>query len=118
LYLTHTYPNISFVVGRVAQYIQTPHESHWKVVKRILRNIWDIIQFGIHYSSWGNICCLVSPILIGGNPNDGKSTTCYVFSLGSVHNTWACKKHQALVLSSTEAEYRATINASQESLWL
>jgi hypothetical protein len=30
LYLTHTYPDLSFVVGLVARYMQTPHESHWK----------------------------------------------------------------------------------------
>jgi hypothetical protein len=36
LYLTHTCPDISFVVGLVARYMQTPHESHWKESKRIL----------------------------------------------------------------------------------
>jgi hypothetical protein len=36
LYLTHTSPDISFVVGLVARYMQTPHESHWKATKRIL----------------------------------------------------------------------------------
>ena len=36
LYLTHSYPNISFVVGHVSRYMQTPHESHWKAVKIIL----------------------------------------------------------------------------------
>ena len=28
LYLTHSHPNISFLVGLVAQYMQHPHESH------------------------------------------------------------------------------------------
>ena len=51
------------------------------------------------------------------DPNDRKSTTGYVFSLGSGLVTWACKKQQAIALSSAEAEYRATINASQEALW-
>ncbi|KAH9331958.1 hypothetical protein KI387_004066, partial [Taxus chinensis] len=31
---------------------------------------------------------------------------------------WACKKQQAIALSSSEAEYRATITASQQILWL
>ena len=52
------------------------------------------------------------------DPDDRKSTACYVFSLGSGPVTWACKKEQALVLSSIEAEYRATVNANRESLWL
>ena len=51
-----------------------------------------------------------------GDPDDRKSTAGYVFSLGSGPVTWACKKQQALALSSAEAEYRATVNASQEAL--
>ena len=42
----------------------------------------------------------------------------YVFSLGSGPVTWACKKQQAISLSSVEAEYRVVINASEESLCL
>jgi hypothetical protein len=52
------------------------------------------------------------------NDPDEKSTTGYVFSLGSRPVTWACKKQQAISLSSAEAEYRAMVNASQEALWL
>jgi hypothetical protein len=46
LYLTHTHPNLSFVVGLVARYMQTPHESHWKEAKRILRYVRGTVQFG------------------------------------------------------------------------
>jgi hypothetical protein len=53
-----------------------------------------------------------------GEPDDRKSTGGYVFNLGLRPLTWACKKQQVISLSSTEAKYRATINASQESLWL
>ena len=53
-----------------------------------------------------------------GDPDDRKSTAGYVFSLGSGPVTWACKKQQALALSLAEAKYQATVNASQEALWL
>jgi hypothetical protein len=93
LYLTHTHPDLSFVVGIVARYMQTPHERHWKEDKRILCYIHGTIQFGIHYSSGG------TPLLVGftdsdwfGDPDDQKSTAGYVFSLGSGPATWACKK--------------------------
>ena len=36
LYLNHSHPDLSFVIGRVARYMQTPHESHWKAAKRII----------------------------------------------------------------------------------
>ena len=36
LYLTHTRPDLSFVVGLVARFMHQPHESHWKEAKIIL----------------------------------------------------------------------------------
>jgi hypothetical protein len=119
LYLTHTRPNISFVVGIVARYMQTPHESHWKAAKRILRYVCGTVQFGIHYSSGG------TPLLVGftdsdwiGDPDDRNSTTGYVFSLGSGPITWVYKKQHAISLFSAEVEYRAAVNASHEALWI
>ena len=50
--------------------------------------------------------------------DDRKSTACYFFSMGYGLDTWACNKQQALPLSSAEVEYEATVNASQEALWI
>jgi hypothetical protein len=119
LYLTHTHPDLSFVVGLVAQYMQTPYQIHWKAAKRILHYVCGTVHFGIHYSSKGTLLpvgFIVSDWV--DDPNDQKSTACYVFNLGSGPVTWACKKQQAIALSSAEAEYRAAVNASHEALWL
>jgi hypothetical protein len=43
LYLNHTHPDLSFVVGLVARYMKKPHESHWKVAKRILHYVHGIV---------------------------------------------------------------------------
>jgi hypothetical protein len=100
LYLTHTHPDIFFVFGLVAWYMKTPHESHWKATKRILLYFCGTVQFRIHYSLGG------TPLLVGftnsdwaDDPDDQKSTTSYLFSLGSGPVTWACKKQQAIALS-------------------
>ena len=84
LYLTHSRPDISFTVGLVARYMQHPHESHWKVAKRILQYIRRIVQFGINYST------VATPLLVGftnsdwaGDPDERKSTAGYVFTLAS-----------------------------------
>eukprot|EP00253_Pinus_taeda_P006028 PITA_06028 len=84
LYITHTRPDLSFVVGLISRFMQTPHESHWKADKIILRYVRGTIQFGIHYSAEA------SPLLVGftdsdwaGDPDDRKSTGGYVFILGS-----------------------------------
>ena len=37
IYLSHTHPDISFVVSVVSQFMQAPYEKHMKAVNRILR---------------------------------------------------------------------------------
>eukprot|EP00253_Pinus_taeda_P001435 PITA_01435 len=53
-----------------------------------------------------------------GDLNDRKSIAGYVFTLGSGPITWACKKQSDISLSSAEAEYHGTVEASKEALWL
>ena len=52
------------------------------------------------------------------DPDDRKSTTGCVFTLASRPIAWACKKQSAIYLSSIEAEYCGTIEASKEAMWL
>jgi hypothetical protein len=39
LYLIHSIPDLSYVVGAVSKFMQEPHELHWKVEKHILRYV-------------------------------------------------------------------------------
>eukprot|EP00253_Pinus_taeda_P009699 PITA_09699 len=119
LYLTHTRPDLSFVVGLIARLMKNPHESHWKAAKSILRYVRGTVHFGIHYN------VEASPLLVGftdsnwaSDPDDRKSTVGFVFTLGSRPITWACKKQSAISLSSTEAEYHGAVEANKEALWL
>ena len=53
-----------------------------------------------------------------GDHDARRSTTGYMFSLGSRPISW-CKKRQPTVsLSSTESEYRTLTTATQECTWL
>eukprot|EP00253_Pinus_taeda_P026270 PITA_26270 len=70
-------------------------------------------------------CVEASPLLVGfidsnwaGDPDDRKSTTGYVSTLGSGPITWACKKQSVISLSSVEAKYHGTVEASKKTPWL
>jgi hypothetical protein len=65
LYLTHTHPDLSFVVGLVARYMQTPHEIHWKELKGYFSMF--VVQFSSGYITvqGGLLYWLVSLIQIG-----------------------------------------------------
>ena len=47
-----------------------------------------------------------------------KSQLLNVFSLGSTTVTWTSEKQQAISFSSTEIEYKGTVKASCEVVWL
>ena len=50
-YLTITWPNISFLVSVVSQFLQSPYDSHWDVVVHILRYIKGTPGQGVLYEN-------------------------------------------------------------------
>ena len=53
-----------------------------------------------------------------GHKADRRSTSGFVFSLGSGAISWSSKKQPTVALSSTEAEYRGATMAACEAVWL
>ena len=47
-YATITRPEIAFCVNKVCQFMHQPLQSHWQVVKRILRYLQGTLSYGIH----------------------------------------------------------------------
>jgi histone deacetylase 1/2 len=50
-YLAYTRPDISYAVNCVCQFLQTPHDTHWSAVKRILRYLCYTAAYGLHLRS-------------------------------------------------------------------
>lgn len=118
-YLTITRPDIVYGVGLVSRYMETPRESHWRAAKRILRYIKGTMEFGLFYP-YGDEANLVgySDSDWGGDLDERKSTTGYVFFLGSTAFTWNSKKQGVVALSTCEAEYVAVSSTVCEAIWL
>ena len=53
-YLTITHPDISFPISVVSQFLQSPCDSHWDVVIRILRYIKNTTGQGVLYENSGH----------------------------------------------------------------
>ena len=53
-----------------------------------------------------------------GSIFDRRSTSGFMFSLGSAAISWSSKKQPTVALSSTEAEYRGAAMAAYEVAWL
>ena len=53
-----------------------------------------------------------------GDRDNKRSTTGYVFIVGGTTVSWVSKIQSVVALSTTEAEYVATTQASKEMIWL
>jgi hypothetical protein len=119
-YLTCTRrPYILYGVRLVSRYMELPTITHFKVAKRILRYIKGTIDFGLLYPSSNEFKFVgYSDSDWGGDVDDIKSTTGFVFYLGSLAFTWSSKKQPIVTLSTFEAEYVAATSSVCHAIWL
>ncbi|KAE8706377.1 hypothetical protein F3Y22_tig00110393pilonHSYRG00025 [Hibiscus syriacus] len=116
IYLTLTRPDISYAVGVMSRYMQNPKKPHLEAIRRILRYVKSTIDYGLLYKK-AEDCKLVSycDVDYAGDHDTRRSTTGYVFKLGSGTISWCSKRQPMVSLSTTEAKYRAASMAAQES---
>ncbi|RVW25612.1 Retrovirus-related Pol polyprotein from transposon RE1 [Vitis vinifera] len=118
-YLTITRPDISFPVSVVSQFLQSPCDSHWDVVIRILRYIKSTPGQGVLYENRGHTQVVgYTDADWAGSPTDRRSTSGYCVFIGGNLISWKSKKQDVVVRSSAEAEYRAMALATCELIWL
>ena len=120
-YLLHTRPDLSYSVGVLSRFMQSPRESHGAAMKQVLRYLRGSISYGLTFER----SSLKVPKLIGyrdssyeSDPDDGKSTTGHIFYLGESPITWSSQKQDTVALSSCEAEFMAGTEAARQAIWL
>ncbi|RVW54721.1 Retrovirus-related Pol polyprotein from transposon RE1 [Vitis vinifera] len=120
-YLTITRPDISFPVSVVSQFLQSPCDSHWDVVIRILRCIKSTPGQGVLYENRGHTQVVgYTDADWVGSPTDRRSTSEYCVFIGGNLISWKSKKQDVVARSSAEAEYQAMAMAlaTCELIWL
>ena len=118
-YLTITRPDISFPVSVVSQFLQSPCDSHWDAVIRILRYIKSTPGQGMLYENRGHTQVIgYTDADWAGSPTDRRSTSGYCVFIGGNLISWKSKKQHVVARSSAEAEYRAMALATCELIWL
>ena len=119
LYLsTVTRPDITYAVSNVAKFGAKQTKQHWVAVKRIFLISEGNSENEILYSRSDSNCVGFSDADWGGDLNDHKSISGYVFQIGGTAISWKSKKQACVALSTVEAECIALASTAQESVWL
>jgi hypothetical protein len=100
-----TRPDIAFAVSVVSRFASNPDNTHWLAVQQIFRYLRGTIDHELVYS--GNLSPLVgyTDSDWAGDTDTRRSTSGYIFNLGSGAITWSSKRQPTISLSTYEAEY-------------
>ena len=125
-----TRPDIAQAVGALGQFNSNPGLGHWHGVQRVLRYLCGTQdhKLCLGRSPEDSPLTLPSSVCLTGysdsdyaGAHDGlarRSTSGYVFYLGGGAVSWSSKRQTSVALSTTEAEYIASVHAGQEGVWL
>ena len=117
---TATRPDIAVAVNSLSKYMSSPCKNHWVGVKHVLRYLKGTLNFGLRFSFNDK-----NPEMLGfsdadwaGDVDTRRSTSGYVFQIGNSTVSWSSKMQATVAKSTTEAEYIALRQATQEAVWL
>ncbi|CAM8990952.1 unnamed protein product [Rhodiola kirilowii] len=119
LYVTVSRPNIAHDVGVCARYQANPKESHLMNVKRIIKYVGGMNDYGLWYTKDTSSCQVgYCDADWAGNAEDRKSTSGGCFFLGNNLVSWFSKKRNSISLSIAEAEYIDAGSYCTQMLWM
>lgn len=113
-----TRPDLALVASQLAQFLDSPGSLHWAAFKRVLRYLGHSRKVGLTLGGGGIELMAYSDSDYAGCPYTRRSITGYAMIVGGGCVSWRARKQATVATSSTEAEYRAAYEATQEVVWL
>jgi hypothetical protein len=118
MYLNATRPDLAYVLSLISRFMERPTKLHQQAIKRVLRYLKGTAELGIFYKRGEEKLMAYSDSDYAGDIDDRKSTSGYVFLLGSGAVAWSSKKQPVVTLSTTEAEFIAAASCACQSVWM
>ena len=107
-----------YSVSLISRYMENPTETHLLATKRILRYLQGTRDFGLFYKKGEKLELFrFADSDYAGDQDDRRSTSGYVFMLGTGAILWSSKKQQIVSLSATEAEFIAATTCACQAIW-
>ena len=120
LYAMHTCPDIQYATGVCTQFSANPGKPHLIALKRILRYLKGTIGYRLVLGGKNDGADIVgwTDSDWAQNLDDRRSIAGFVFDVAGGTVSWSSKKQPTVALSTVEAEYMASVNATKEAIWL
>ncbi|CAL8174598.1 unnamed protein product [Prunus armeniaca] len=119
IYLSHTRPDIAYVVNVVSQFMHSPSEDHMGPVMCILRYLKVTPRKRLMFCKYGHTDVEgYTDADWAGSVTDRRSTSRYFTFVGGNLVTWRSKKQKVVSRSSAEAKDRGMAQGVCELLWL
>jgi hypothetical protein len=113
-----TRPDIAFAVSCLSRFMANPTEQHCTAIKHLFRYLQGTRDLVLVYK--GDLKPLIgyTDTDWGGDVATRRSTSGYIFNIGSEAISWSSKRQPTVALSSCEAEYMGQTQATKEAIWL
>ena len=113
-----TRPDLAFAMSVVSRNASNPDFLHWQAVKRIFRYLKGSLKLQLTFRGPLQVLSGYSDADLAGDHDTRRSTSGFVFNIGSGAISWSSKRQPTVALSSCEAEYMGQTQAAKEAIWL
>ena len=106
-------PDIAFAVSTLSQFNSDPTTTHMQAARHVLHYLLNTANYSITYGNSSDLAIRgYADANWGGDRNDRKSTTGYIFFVNNGAISWTSHKQTTVALSTMEAEYMSLSDAS------
>ena len=113
-----THPDLSFAVSRLAQYASNLSSQHLRLAQYILSYLLKTKDMCLSYDgAEGDGLHSYTDSSLGDQTDDQHSMCGFVFLLANAAIGWASRKQRTIAQNTTEAEYMAMADASNQGVW-
>ncbi|KAL0324640.1 UNVERIFIED_CONTAM: Retrovirus-related Pol polyprotein from transposon TNT 1-94 [Sesamum calycinum] len=116
--MTSIKPDIAYAVGKLSRFTSNPSTYHWKAIRRVLKYLKKIMNYGLSYSGFPSSLEEYSDASWITNVEDHSSTSGWVFLIGGGAISRASKKQTCIINSKMESEFVALAATVKEAEWL
>jgi hypothetical protein len=116
--MVNTRPDIAHAVGVVSRFASNPGKQHWEAVKWIMRYLRGTTDLPLCFGKGKLTVQGYVDADFAGDQDTRRSTTGYIYTMGSTAVSWVSRLQKLVTLSTTEAEYVAVTEAAKEMIWL